>query len=325
MLLDCTFRDGGYYTNWHFATDVFRRYLLAVDTARIDYAEVGFRGTPYHKDHGEHADIADSFLRSFKLPKFTRLAVMVNARDYLAEKKTFVQRCFADARDSPITMVRVAASPAEALKCHDLCEKLSFLGYIVGLNLMQNGGHDLFSLTRELNTWEFLDVLYLADSLGCMTTRRAMQLFSDVRVSWEGDVGIHAHNNQGNALANTVMACDYGVTWLDATLLGMGRGAGNAPMEQLLVELDDCGVQTAKGAYDPLFNLALDDFTHMQGIYRWGPSLPYYLSASQNTHPTYVQEMLARGQFSRVALGRLLGVNSYDPNRLQAVLDELTT
>ena len=98
-----------------------------------------------------------------------------------------------------------------------------------------------------------------------------------------------------------------------------GPGAGNTPLEQLLVSLDSFGTNTASGIYDKIFDLALTDFTKMQGIYRWGPSLPYFLSAAQNIHPTYVQEMLKRGQFSRAALSRLKDADRYDPNRLQAI------
>jgi 4-hydroxy 2-oxovalerate aldolase len=92
-----------------------------------------------------------------------------------------------------------------------------------------------------------------------------------------------------------MIAIENKVSYIDATILGMGRGAGNTKMETLLVEV----LENKLGAYNPdaLFPIVLKDFSELKKKYDWGSSIYYYLSAVHSIHPTYVQELLGDGRY----------------------------
>jgi 4-hydroxy 2-oxovalerate aldolase len=115
--------------------------------------------------------------------------------------------------------------------------------------------------------------------------------FKAIREGWDGPVGFHGHNNKGQALDNTLEAVDIGVDWIDSTMMGMGRGPGNTETEYLLNELNK---RNFEFELDPVYELAMQYFYEMKDKYKWGPSLPYYLSAEYNIHPTYVQTILSK-------------------------------
>jgi 4-hydroxy 2-oxovalerate aldolase len=117
-----------------------------------------------------------------------------------------------------------------------------------------------------------------------------------IMTEWSGEVGIHAHDNKGYALINSLSAIDCGVNYIDATILGMGRGAGNTKMESLLIEITNKGL--GKYNSDAIFSLALREFTELQSRYKWGSSIYYYLSAVHRIHPIYIQEMLDDKRYS---------------------------
>src|SRR5690606_1583579 len=95
-----------------------------------------------------------------------------------------------------------------------------------------------------------LDVLYFADSMGSLDPERTAHLVRLFRQGWDGALGVHTHDNMGYALANTLRAAEEGVSWLDATVTGMGRGPGNAKTEYLMAELIARGGR--KGNLSPL-------------------------------------------------------------------------
>ena len=83
-----------------------------------------------------------------------------------------------------------------------------------------------------------LDVLYFADSLGGIDPEQTASLVQALRKHWRGALGIHTHDNMGRALANTLRAVSEGVSWVDSTVTGMGRGPGNLQTEYMLIELE---------------------------------------------------------------------------------------
>ena len=93
-------------------------------------------------------------------------------------------------------------------------------------------------MQQNISTNKRNDVLYFADSLGNMREEDIIKTISLLRNNWFKDLGIHTHNNKGLALSNTLVALRNGVNWVDSTVRGMGRGAGNAETEILLSELN---------------------------------------------------------------------------------------
>lgn len=329
-VLDCTLRDGGYYNDWDFDRDLVTAYLRAMATAGIDVIEIGFRFPAKSRHSGAYAYSTDSFLAGLPLPAGPVLGVMLNASDLIKAEggpAAAIDAMFDDKASSPVALVRIAAHLAEAGACGPAVTRLRQKGYRVGFNLMQSSLKRADELTRAATAvagFEGVEVLYFADSLGNMGPSDVTALAGLLRQSWAGPLGIHTHDNMGKALSNSLAAIGAGLSWIDATVLGMGRGAGNARMEYLLTEL--AGQDHARFKPEALYGLALDQFTTLHRRHGWGSNLLYYLSALRGIHPTYVQVMQADDRYQpeeMIAALRHLGDDggaSYSNERLQNAL-----
>ena len=296
-ILDCTLRDGGYYTDWDFDAETVKKYLSAISTAKVDVLEIGFRFLSSDQFLGAFAFSTDEYLNAINLPEEIPVAVMVNASELINYKEgveSAVERLFLRKKNSPVDIVRIAARPNDVEACSPIAAHLYKLGYRVFLNMMQVDALSVGEITRlasVVNKWGIVEVLYFADSFGNMDPDSVKETISSIRQGWDGLIGVHAHDNKGQALINSLAAFDNGVSYIDATMLGMGRGAGNTKLENLLVEV----LQRSQGKYfpDALFPLALQEFSILQEKHRWGPNIYYFLSAIYGIHPTYIQEMLS--------------------------------
>jgi 4-hydroxy 2-oxovalerate aldolase len=295
-ILDCTLRDGGYYVDWDFDESTVRKYLSAVAIAKIDIIEVGFRFLPVNKFLGAFAYSTDEYLKSLGLPKHVQVAVMVNASELVQYKygvNSAVSKLFSKKHTSPVDIVRIAVCIKDVRTSLDIAKKLHDLGYRVFLNLMQIDSIDvdeLSDIASLISSWEIIEVLYFADSFGSLNPSLVRKIVDSLLIGWTDALGIHAHDNKGLALSNSLTAQKVGVEYLDSTLLGMGRGAGNTKTEFILTEMVLCGL----GEYypDAIFPLILNEFNKLQQIHQWGQNIYYYLSASYEIHPTYIQGML---------------------------------
>ena len=298
MILDCTIRDGGYYVNWDFKESTVKKYLSAVAIAKIDIIELGFRFLPINKFLGAFAYTTDEYLSTIDLPENVSIAVMVNASEIIERKKysikDTVNQLFQEKDKSPVGIVRVAVHSKDINSSYEIVDELKSLGYRVFLNIMQIDSvdnSDIIIISSLIESWKLIDVLYFADSFGSMDPNRVEDIVNSISINWKGPIGIHAHDNKGLALQNTLKASECGVEYLDATLCGMGRGAGNTKTEYLVTEI----MQLNKNEYfpDALFPLVLQEFGDLKKRYGWGENIYYFLSAIYGIHPTYIQEMLS--------------------------------
>lgn len=328
--LDCTFRDGGYYNDWDFSPEVVASYLKACSESGVSVLEMGFRFMSQGRFFGAHAYTTDDFLASLPLPRGVDIAVMVNAKEMLAYAggpAAAVDRLFSYRKKSPVALVRVAAHFSESQSSRPIAARLKELGYDVALNLMQAAGKpevELTRLTADAASWGCVDVLYFADSLGNMDDVGVRRTVAALRRGWSGPIGIHAHNNMGQGLLNSTVAVESGASWVDGTITGMGRGAGNPATELLLLEF--CRRGWGQFSPEQIFHLAIGPFEALRKEYNWGPSLLYHLSATYGVHPTYVQEMLGKGTYNAhhiigaLEFLRESGANAYSDYRLQEAL-----
>ena len=310
-ILDCTLRDGGYYNNWDFEPTIVENYLNAIAEANIDIVELGLRNFPKPGFFGAFAYTSEDFINRLKLPDGPCYGVMVDAKTILSSElsvKEAIDTLFVAAKDSKIKLVRVAAHFGEVEKSGPIVKYLKELGYIVGYNLMQAGGKlssEISSKAFQVNEWNAVDTLYFADSLGNMDGLEVARIVDAIHVHWKGEIGIHTHNNMGKALDNTLTAKQLGVTWLDSTVTGMGRGAGNAETESLLAMIN-----TSEIDYNPkpIYELVIRDFESMKKLYGWGSNLLYFLGAQNDIHPTYIQNLLSEKTYGQ---GELVGIIDY--------------
>jgi len=297
-ILDCTFRDGGYYVNWSFDESLVKKYLSAVAITKVDIIELGFRFLSKDKFLGAFAYTSDEYLMALSLPKNLSIAVMINADEIICRKdcgvRNTVNQLFRSQSESPVSIVRVAVHVKDVNAARDIVDELKSLGYQVFLNLMQIdsvSSGDIVEISSQIESWRLVDVLYFADSFGSMDPDRIEEVVDLIASEWKGSIGVHAHDNKGHALQNTLRAHECGVEYLDGTLSGMGRGAGNAKTEYLLSEV----VELSDNKYfpDALYPLVLQEFADLKIRYGWGENIYYFLSATYGIHPTYIQEMLS--------------------------------
>lgn len=233
------------------------------------------------------------------LPEGPTYGVMLDAKDYLGEDgPALLKAAFVPSAQSPLGLVRIAAHRAEIPRCGPMVASLAALGYRVGLNVMQAGSatsDELADLAGLVAAMDGVSVFYFADSLGNMLPDDIRRVVAALRSRWSGEIGFHGHDNMGYGVANVVAAVEAGATWIDGTITGMGRGAGNAQMEYLLIEAQRRGWAPVSPAQ--IFDLAMGPFARMQREYGWGKNIFYYMGAVRSVHPTFVQEMLSSDRF----------------------------
>ncbi|MDO6418774.1 aldolase, partial [Amphritea sp. 2_MG-2023] len=244
---------------------------------------------------------SDSYIRSLTLPSGLDIAVMINAGELLGDLPltSALEKLFpSDAEYSPVSVVRIACHVHEFVKALPASDWLKARGYIVGFNLMQvadRSQEEIEALSLEASRYP-LDVLYFADSMGSMDPVQTSLILSWLRKHWQGAMGIHTHDNMGLALPNTLQAAKEGVTWLDATVTGMGRGPGNARTEELVIEVADLRSQSIDMV--PLMGVIKNYFQPLKNKCGWGSNPYYYLSGKYGIHPTYIQEMLSDSRYT---------------------------
>ncbi|WP_345876315.1 aldolase [Shewanella algae] len=301
FLLDCTLRDGGYYNSWDFPQEIVAKYLLAMKAAGIDAVELGLRSLKNDGFKGAAAYSTDEWIKSLEVPKDIQVAVMVNAAELVADKPLtqVLEALFPNsANNSPVDIVRIACHVHEFEEALPAATWLKDQGYQVGFNLMQvaeRNQSEVEALSKAASRYE-LDVLYFADSMGSMNPAKTAEIIGWLKTHWSGNLGIHTHDNMGLALANTLTAVEQGVTWLDATVTGMGRGPGNARTEELVIEA--AALRGENLNLTPLMELISFYFKPLKNECGWGSNPYYYLSGKYGIHPTFIQEMLADSRFS---------------------------
>lgn len=327
VFLDCTFRDGGYYNAWDFPGALIDDYLTAMQASGVDVVELGLRTLKNSGFKGAAAFTTDEYLRTLNLPSNLTVAVMVNASELVGEVQQIeaLELLFPNpAAESPVELVRVACHVHEFETALPAVNWLKGRGFNVGYNLMQvadRSEEEVKALARLASQYP-LDVLYFADSFGGMTPDKAARIIGWMRSEWNGPMGIHTHDNMGLALSNSLRAIDEGVTWVDSTVTGMGRGPGNARTEEVAIEIASRRGQSINLV--PIMALLRKHFRPMQEKYGWGTNPYYYLAGKYSIHPTYIQTMLSDARYDEedvlavIEHLRIEGGAKYDMNTMDA-------
>ncbi len=309
-ILDCTLRDGGYYNNWNFDSDLVANYLRAMEECSVSYVELGFRFNTSDKSFGPFGSTTEDFLNSLDLPSSLKYALMVNGKEYLKsneeEIEALVKEIFVPAEKSKISLVRVAINFDAASETKALLMSLKKLGYMIGLNLMQSSGKsesEYIEISKKIQQWDIVDILYFADSFGNMDPEEVSFIVDSLRQGWKGDLGFHSHNNKGYALGNSIRAIEKGISFCDCTVTGMGRGAGNVTTESLLMELDDKDLLKVDLS---LLQGTVSDFSVLKAQFGWGTNMHYQYAANHNIHPTFVQTLSEDDRYDQFQAFKIL-------------------
>tara|TARA_B100000902_G_C27317843_1_gene922453 strand:+ start:407 stop:2653 length:2247 start_codon:yes stop_codon:yes gene_type:complete len=290
LLLDCTLRDGGYINNWTFSNAFIKDFIELMNINKVDIVEIGFiNKTNNYKGTvvGQCRNINSEYLNLFKNTDF-KIAVMADYRDI---NMTILEK--EDSKDI-IDLIRIAFHKDDLENAIKTCIKIKNLGYKISVNAMaitRYNEKELIHLFNLVNENKF-DILYIADSYGSLNSIEIKECISNFDSNLlDTTVGIHLHNNMNNAFSNFISSTEIMTNkslYVDSTLYGMGRGAGNLETELVLNYKKinkECLIKTLlfiDKYLKPIFNNNTET--------RWGYDLDYFLSGFFKVHPNYINK-----------------------------------
>jgi len=289
-VLDCTIRDGGLINQWQFTDEVVRKVFLALSEAGVDYMEIGYKSSEKYFSRDEHG--AWKFCTEEDIK---RIAGDVDTKiklSAMADIGRIDSEDIPPKKDSILSMIRVACYAKEIDKGIALAHECLDKGYEATINLMAVSKvleRDLDEALDDLSK-SYVPVVYLVDSFGALYSEQIHFLTQKYFEALPGkELGIHTHNNQQLAFANTIEAIIAGVNRLDSTLYGMGRGAGNCPLELLLSFL-----KNPKFDIRPLIQVIQEIFIPMKADIEWGYHIPYLITGVLNEHPRSAMKIMSQ-------------------------------
>lgn len=315
-LLDCTLRDGGYINDWDFGHDELICLYERIVSSGVDIIEVGFL------DDRRTFDInrsimpdTDSVERIYGRVD-RRKAMIVGMIDYGTCSLSHISKC----EDSYLDGIRVIFKKHMMKEAVAFCRELKKLGYQVfvqAVSITSYSDEELLKLISLVNEIEPYAVS-LVDTYGLLHQDSLLHYFNimDDKVKPAIGIGYHSHNNFQLGFANCIDMLETKSDRhliVDATLYGMGKSAGNTPIELLAMHLNN---RFGKN-YDISQLLEAIDGNIMK-IYKkhpWGYNLFYYLAASNNCHPNYVKTLLDKHTLSMKSINRILA-NISDEKKL---------
>ena len=281
-VLDCTIRDGGLINNHDFDIRFVREVYKALSAAGVDYMEMGYKNSKRlfsSEEFGKWKFCEDKDIRKVieGIESNMKISVMVD-----------VDRVDVDdilpRKESPVHMVRVACYVKDVDKAIYLVNHFAQKGYETTVNLMAISralDNELTECLHQLEEESKADVVYIVDSNGALyqeTTEFLVKKAKDILKSKE--VGIHAHNNQQLAFGNTIEAIIHNANYVDATVYGLGRAAGNCPLELVLGFL-----KNPKFDIRPVLELISKEFIPLREKMEWGYIIPYAIAGILDEHP----------------------------------------
>lgn len=284
-VLDATLRDGGLVNNFAFSDEFVKDLYQANIKAGVDYMEFGYRAdkTIFNvDDFGKWKFCDEKDIRAIVGDNNSdlKIAIMtdVGRTDY---KNDVIPKS-----ESVVDLVRVATYVHQIPTAIDMIEDAKNKGYEVSVNIMavsKVNDQDISNCLEELSK-SSVDVIYLVDSFGAFYPEQIRSLtdkYMNIAEKTGKKIGIHAHNNQQLAFASTIEGLTHGASYLDATMCGMGRGAGNCFMESLLGFL-----KNPKYNLPPIMDFISKHMLDMKKAYTWGFDIPYLLTGVLNSHPS---------------------------------------
>lgn len=297
-VVDATIRDGGLVNNFEFTDEFVKELYEANIKAGVDYMEFGYKASKDLFDrnaYGKWKFCDEEDIRKIVGDNLSDLKIAVMAD----VGRTDFRKDIVDKKDSVIDLIRIATYINTIPAAIEMIEYCHEKGYETSVNIMAVSTADSKDVEQalELLGQSSVDVIYLVDSYGSLypeQVRELTDLYVTVAEKYDKKVGMHAHNNQQMAFANTIEATTHGASYLDATMMGMGRGAGNCVLEGLLGFLKN-------PKYHLVYVLKFVETYMMelknQGL-AWGYDVPYLLTGLLNRHPRAAIDKINSGDTS---------------------------
>ncbi len=306
-VLDCTIRDGGLMNKWDFSHEVVRKVYEANIAAGIDYMEIGYRASTDAFDPKEYGP-----WRFCNEDDLRRITDGIDRKGMKLSMMVDIGRCkegdILPCEETVLDTIRVACYVKEIDKAIALANHCQEKGYEMFVNIMAISNavetvldECLHQVEEETN----VKGVYVVDSFGNLDLEETEYLVSKYRkICKTKEVGYHAHNNQQLAYANTMLAIIKNANYLDGSYYGIGRAAGNCPIELLLGFL-----KNPKFDVRPILDVISEVFVPLMEELNWGYRIPYAITGMLNEHPR-----------SAMAL-----MNSDDRHNYREFYDQLTS
>jgi len=292
-VLDCTIRDGGLINNHDFSQKFVREVYRALSDSGVDYMEIGYKNSKSlfsSKDFGVWKFCDDDDIKKVidGIESKTKMSVMVDVgrvdMDDIKEKK-----------DSPVDMIRVASYVKDIDKAIYLVNNFANKGYETTVNIMAISralDNELNEALHQLEEECKAGVIYIVDSFGALYQESTEFLIKKAKgILKTKEVGMHAHNNQQLAFANTIEAIIHDANYVDGTVYGLGRAAGNCPLELLIGFL-----KNPKFDIRPILDLISKEFIPLREKLEWGYIIPYAITGMLDEHPKAAMELRGRAK-----------------------------
>jgi 4-hydroxy 2-oxovalerate aldolase len=319
-ILDCTIRDGGYLNNWNFDRKFVRELYRNLSRTGVDTVEIGFRHFQ-KKDYGIWYSTPEELLHElFGDIRGASIALLVDQGEADLAR-------IPKAKNSLVDLYRVTSNKYSIPGALKMCDEIKAKGYKVSLQLMGIVGYsdkDMASVIKPL-TKSSVDYIYFADSYGSLFPQN-IKKFIDWLKPTKKKIGFHPHNNLQLAFANTLEAIHCGIDIVDGTVYGMGRGAGNLPLEVLISYLEKTLNHEKYNAL-PILDLIDRYFIKLNDEIKWGYNLPYMLSGLLEVHPNYAKALTDRREHAADDMVKILetvkGLNpvGFDKETLDKVVE----
>ena len=282
-VFDCTIRDGGLVNNYHFSDEFVKAHYETCVAAGVDYMEIGKNVSPTIMSVDEYGPwnfCKEEDIRRIVGENKTNMKIAVMADIGRSLKEELIPKS-----ESVVDMIRIATYIHQIPAAIELIEDAHAKGYETTVNIMaisKSFDDELDEVLAQLAKTN-VDVIYIADSFGSFYPEQIKKLtdkYLKVAQKAGKKIGIHAHNNLQLAYANTLEAMIYGTSFLDVTISGLGRGAGNCPLELLIGFL-----KNPKYKLMPVLKFIEEFIVPLEKELDWGYSIPYMLTGQLNEHP----------------------------------------
>ena len=265
-VLDCTIRDGGLANDSHFPLETVRAVYKACCDSGIDYVELGYRNSKAMFDPDEIGPWR-----------------------------------FCDEKDLPADIIPCAESVVDTIRIATYVKDIDKAiraenvahenGYETTINVMAisiESDFDLDPALEQIEKETSVVACYVVDSFGALYSEQVDYLVAKYqRIMPTREVGIHMHNSQQLAFANTIEGIIKEANYVDGTIYGLGRAAGNCPLELLLGFL-----KNPKFDLRPILDCVAHVIRPMQENLDWGYMIPYMITGILNQHPRSAMAVL---------------------------------
>ncbi len=295
-ILDCTLRDGGYVNGWDFGETSIKQTLLKLEEANIDLIETGFlenKDTEFTSDLSLYntTDDAENMLAESGVNEKTNFVTMVMHEKYaprcICKRKkylkgiryTFKKNCIPEAFEN----------------CKHIIEN-GFELYVQPVSINDYSDEEVIALVKQFNQLD-IAAFYIVDTSGTMQRNEALRLFYiiDNNLKRSVPIGFHSHNNLQLSFSNSLALIDVAQKrelYIDTSVLGMGRGAGNLCTELMTQYINEN--MEKKYNLIPILEAMDENIMPVYSKHPWGYSAPYYIAAINGCHPNYASYLINR-------------------------------